>query len=37
MWNRLPAPVRGIALASMLVATLILVPVTTGMFIYFQF
>jgi alginate O-acetyltransferase complex protein AlgI len=37
MWNRLPAPVRGVALAGMLVATLILVPVTTGMFIYFQF
>jgi len=37
MWYRLPAPVRGVALAGMLVATLILVPVTTGMFIYFQF
>ena len=37
MWYRLPAPVRGVALAGMLVATLVLVPVTTGMFIYFQF
>lgn len=37
VWNGLPAPVRGVALACMLAATLILVPVTTGMFIYFQF
>jgi len=37
VWYGLPAPVRGLALAGMLAATLILVPVTTGMFIYFQF
>jgi alginate O-acetyltransferase complex protein AlgI len=37
VWYGLPAPIRGLALAGMLAATLILVPVTTGMFIYFQF
>jgi len=36
-WNRLPAPVRGLALASFLFVTLILPPETTTQFIYFQF
>lgn len=36
-WNRLPAPVRGFALASFLFVTLILPPETSPQFIYFQF
>jgi alginate O-acetyltransferase complex protein AlgI len=36
-WNRLPAPVRGLALASFLFVTLVLPPETTTQFIYFQF
>jgi len=36
-WNRLPAPVRGFALATFLFVTLILPPETSPQFIYFQF
>jgi hypothetical protein len=37
IWNRVPAPVRGVALASFLFVTLILPPETQVQFIYFQF
>jgi D-alanyl-lipoteichoic acid acyltransferase DltB (MBOAT superfamily) len=36
-WNRLPPALRGLALAGLVAGALILVPVTTSMFIYFQF
>lgn len=37
VWYGLPAPIRGLAVAGVLAAALVLVPVTTGLFIYFQF
>lgn len=37
IWNRIPAPVRGFALASFLFVTLVLPPETSAQFIYFQF
>lgn len=37
IWNRVPAPVRGLALASFLFVTLVLPPETQAQFIYFQF
>ena len=37
IWNRVPAPVRGFALASFLFITLVLPPETSAQFIYFQF
>jgi alginate O-acetyltransferase complex protein AlgI len=36
-WNRVPSPVRGVALASFLFVTLVLPPETQVQFIYFQF
>lgn len=36
-WQQLPAPVRGLALAGTVFATLILAPANTWTFIYFQF
>lgn len=37
IWNRMPAPMRGVALASFLFVTLLLPPETSAQFIYFQF
>ena len=37
IWNRVPGPVRGVALASFLFVTLVLPPETSAQFIYFQF
>jgi hypothetical protein len=36
-YQRLPAPVRGLGYVAMLLAILLLTPVTTRFFIYFQF
>ncbi len=37
IWNRVPGPVRGFALASFLFVTMVLPPETSAQFIYFQF
>jgi alginate O-acetyltransferase complex protein AlgI len=37
LWGNLPSPVRGFAYASCLILTMVLAPVVTRQFVYFQF